>query len=59
MESDSAWAGFGAEYLEAIRGEYPKTSIWTWGIESQKVRTPFGDAINCRRMPSKSLPSHE
>ena len=38
MESDSAWAGFGSEYIEAIRGEYPKSTIWTWGIESDKVR---------------------
>ena len=41
MESDSSWAGFGAEYLEAIRGEYPKTAIWTWGIESQIVNIFF------------------
>ena len=38
MESDSSWAGFGSEYIEAIRGEYPKSTIWTWGIESDKVR---------------------
>jgi hypothetical protein len=38
MESDSSWAGFGAEYLESLRGEYPKASIWTWGIESNDVR---------------------
>lgn len=38
MESDSGWAGFGSEYLEALRGEYPKSTIWTWGIESHKVR---------------------
>jgi len=40
MESNSAWSGFGAEYLEAIRGEYGKTTIWTWGIESDKVIPP-------------------
>ena len=38
MESDSAWAGFGSQYIEVIRGEYPKSTIWTWGIESHKVR---------------------
>lgn len=38
MESDSAWAGFGSEYLEALREEYPKSTIWTWGIESLEVR---------------------
>ena len=39
MESDSAWAGFGSEYLEALNNEYPKASIWTWGIESQTVNS--------------------
>jgi len=37
MESDSAWTGFGAEYLEALNNEYPKITTWTWGIESQTV----------------------
>jgi hypothetical protein len=37
LESDSSWAGFGAEYLTALRGEYPKVPIWTWGIETEKV----------------------
>ena len=34
LESDSAWGGFAVEYLQVIRGEYPKASIWTWGAES-------------------------
>ena len=38
MEGDSAWAGFGSEFLEELRGEYPKSTVWTWGIESHKVR---------------------
>ena len=37
LESDSAWGGFATEYLEIIREEYPKASIWTWGIESGLV----------------------
>jgi len=37
MESDSAWAGFGSDYLEALNNEYPKITTWTWGIESQAV----------------------
>jgi hypothetical protein len=40
MESDSAWAGFGSEYLEALNNEYPKACTWTWGIESQIVNSP-------------------
>ncbi|RMZ79270.1 hypothetical protein DV737_g3481, partial [Chaetothyriales sp. CBS 132003] len=31
--ADDAWGGYSAKYLEALRDEYPKTSIWTWGIE--------------------------
>jgi hypothetical protein len=36
-EGDSAWSGFTVEYLDLIRGEYPKASIWTWGIENPSV----------------------
>jgi len=45
MESDSAWAGFGSEYLEALNNEYPKASTWTWGIESQIVNSPVTSLI--------------
>ena len=41
LESDSGWGGFATEYLEIIRGEYPKASIWTWGIESGLVSYSF------------------
>jgi Tubulin domain/Misato Segment II tubulin-like domain len=31
--TDDAWGGFAARYLDNLRDEYGKTSIWTWGIE--------------------------
>lgn len=30
---DDAWAGFTADYLERMRDEYPKATIWVWGLQ--------------------------
>ena len=30
---DDAWGGFAAQYLERLRDEFGKTSIWVWGLE--------------------------
>ena len=47
LDSHSSWAGFGTEYIEALHGEFPKTSIWTWGIESNIVSYPtFGLTVD-------------
>lgn len=32
--TDDAWGGFGARYLDSLRDEYGKTSIWVWGSET-------------------------
>ena len=32
--TDDAWGGFAARYLDALRDEYGKTSLWVWGIEN-------------------------
>lgn len=32
---DDAWGGFAAKYLDNLRDEYGKTSIWIWGVEDQ------------------------
>lgn len=37
---DDAWGGFAARYLDVMRDEYPKTSLWLWGLES-----PLSNAI--------------
>ncbi|RDA88484.1 hypothetical protein CP532_6604 [Ophiocordyceps camponoti-leonardi (nom. inval.)] len=31
---DDAWGGFASFYLEALRDEYPKSSIWVWGLQN-------------------------
>lgn len=30
---DDAWGGFASRYVDSLRDEYGKTSIWVWGIE--------------------------
>ncbi|KAI9730252.1 MAG: Protein misato 1 [Cirrosporium novae-zelandiae] len=35
---DDAWGGFAAQYLDRLRDEYGKTTLWVWGLEdSRKV----------------------
>ncbi|RVX66660.1 hypothetical protein B0A52_09473 [Exophiala mesophila] len=36
---DDAWGGFAGRYLDALRDEYGKTSIWVWGIEDKSTVT--------------------
>ncbi|KAI9687658.1 MAG: mtDNA inheritance, partitioning of the mitochondrial organelle [Bogoriella megaspora] len=31
-DADDAWGGFAARYIEKIRDEYGKMSIWAWGL---------------------------
>lgn len=31
---DDAWGGFTSSYLESLRDDFPKTTIWTWGLQS-------------------------
>lgn len=35
--SDDAWGGFAARYIDRLRDEFGKTSIWTFGIEDGKT----------------------
>lgn len=38
---DDAWAGFASSYLEALRDEFPKASIWAWPLQTpQPPRLP-------------------
>lgn len=34
---DDAWGGFAADYLERMRDEYPKATIWTWGLQPYRL----------------------
>ncbi|KAL8973915.1 MAG: hypothetical protein Q9197_001849 [Variospora fuerteventurae] len=31
--ADDAWGGFTSRYVESLRDEYGKTSLWFWGLE--------------------------
>jgi hypothetical protein len=31
--ADDAWAGFAAKYVERIRDEFGRKSVWVWGLE--------------------------
>ena len=31
--TDEGWGGFASEYALSLNDEYPKTELWTWGIE--------------------------
>jgi hypothetical protein len=37
--SDDAWAGFAGHYVERMRDEYGRKSIWVWGAEDDRERT--------------------
>jgi len=37
---DDAWGGFAARYMDKLRDEYGKTSIWVWGIEDSLASIP-------------------
>ncbi|KAK6346377.1 mtDNA inheritance, partitioning of the mitochondrial organelle [Orbilia blumenaviensis] len=36
---DDAWGGFATSYLDNLRDEYPKTTIWTWALERSEKTT--------------------
>jgi hypothetical protein len=35
---DDAWGGFAARYMDRLRDEFGKTTIWLWGLEDD-IRT--------------------
>ena len=34
--ADDAWGGFAAKYVESLRDEHGKTSLWFWGLEEDR-----------------------
>jgi protein misato len=34
---DDAWGGFAADYVDRLRDEYPKATIWVWGIQTPRL----------------------
>jgi len=37
---DDAWGGFAARYMDRIRDEYGKTTVYVWAIEDSIKATP-------------------
>jgi hypothetical protein len=37
---DDAWGGFAAQYMDRIRDEYGKTTVWVWGLEDSAKNSP-------------------
>lgn len=37
---DDAWGGFAAKYMDRLRDEYGKTTVWIWGLEDSLKQTP-------------------
>ena len=37
--TDDAWGGFASRYLDNLKDEYGKTSIWVWGLEDGSTVT--------------------
>ena len=58
LDSHSSWAGFGAEYLDVLREEFPKASIWTWGIEPHAVQDYCNKTNNGRQMQRNDFHLH-
>jgi len=37
---DDAWGGFAARYMDRLRDEYGKTTVWVWGLEDRITTVP-------------------
>ena len=51
---DDAWGGFASRYIERLRDEYGKTTIWTWGLQDafpglNRVCTPKSTSFSHAR----------
>lgn len=47
--SDDAWGGFAAKYIDRIRDEYGKKSVWVWAIENGKKVDRVSASTICSR----------
>jgi len=37
---DDAWGGFASRYMDRLRDEYGKTTVWVWGLEDGITTVP-------------------
>lgn len=43
MSADDAWGGFASEYIDRLRDEFEKKSIWVWAIEDGSTVSRVGN----------------
>jgi Tubulin domain len=53
---DNAWGGFATRYLERLKDEFGKTSIWIWGLEDSHQNGRVSDPSAVRRTADKTVP---
>jgi hypothetical protein len=56
---DDAWGGFSARYLERLRDEYGKNTVWVWGLEDEMRNTPkvsYTYFIDCHGIKTNIAP---
>lgn len=46
---DDCWGGFASRYIDRLRDEVGKVSLWVWGIEDGRVHQRVSAALNLRR----------
>ncbi|KAI5299604.1 mtDNA inheritance, partitioning of the mitochondrial organelle [Ascosphaera atra] len=57
--TDDAWGGFAARYVDRLRDEFGKTSIWLWGSEdgtTQQRQKKVLQSLNCARSINEISP---
>ena len=60
MTADDAWGGFASKYVDRLRDEFEKKSIWVWAIEGGSRVPRVGDLASSSststtdRMPAQT-----
>ena len=44
---DDAWGGFAARYMDRLKDEYGKTTVWLWGVEGDTKAAPRVRLLRC------------
>jgi hypothetical protein len=44
---DDAWGGFAARYMDRLKDEYGKTTVWFWGVEDDIKIAPRVCLLRC------------
>ena len=55
---DDAWGGWASGWIERLRDEYGKLSIWTWGVGDQGANTSIPRVSMCQDRKTAHLTTH-